>query len=148
MRDPMRLRAAIRRLLGCPALNLDDLEDEDRAAVREATSLLAGPAAPGLDESARTAERPADAARTRLVVRCPVCGERDPSSLQIRLPAWFRARVRSDGEGVPYFSPGEYVDPDADFDAHTIVYCESCGEVRDERDFVGKAEGPESCGPS
>lgn len=40
MRDTKRLEAAIRRLLGCPALNLDDLEEEDRAAIREAQSLL------------------------------------------------------------------------------------------------------------
>lgn len=35
-----KLEAAIRRLLGCPALNLDDLEDEDRAAIEESRSLI------------------------------------------------------------------------------------------------------------
>lgn len=135
-----KLEAAIRRLLGCPALNLDDLEDEDRAAIQESRSLI--DQQPVAAAAARHDVAPGDMTRPRFVARCPVCGERDVSKFQISLPAWFRAEVARADDGIPYFNPAELVDTDAEADAR--LYCESCGEVRDEPEFVGDAEGGQS----
>lgn len=40
--DKAALLAACKRLLGCPALNLDDLETEDREAIRQAQRAMEG----------------------------------------------------------------------------------------------------------
>jgi len=135
-----KLEAAIRRLLGCPALNLDDLEDEDRAAIHEARSLLERDLAAAATACSKA--RPRDATQPKLVARCPVCGERDVSKFQISLPAWFRAEVARTNDGIPYFNPGELVDTDAEAGAR--LYCESCGEVRDEPAFVDDDQGDQT----
>lgn len=137
-----KLEAAIRRLVGCPALNLDDLEEEDRAAIHEARALLDRPDVTAAAATPCSEAPPGDPAQPKFVARCPVCGERDASKFQISLPAWFRAEVARTDDGIPYFNPGELVETDAEADAR--LYCESCGEVRDEPEFVGDAEGGQS----